>query len=373
MNRQPNDTNDKPHLRSSSIERPAINYNETKSRKEPTNTKKRKANDSSPSKLTPEPKKGTASKMALTLDDLKELFDKQTDKIQSHVQLTIKNEMKILSEELKANLDSQIDKINQRIESIQESVNVQFNEVRAEIYDCSEKLKLTEEDSKRISVLNELRLKGIAHSRDENLNEIFLSIANLIGFDTTNPLHVPSISRSFVRDARTNEIAHLPHILIKFVAKHIRNQFYGLYLSKASKQPILLEHINLSQGGRILIMENLTHHNNTIFIEAMKAKKEKKLTNVKTIEGQVYVRTNLADKYSCMRSIRELEVLIAKSSSQFNSQPSPYPAPNIVSIQQQHLHQAQFSMAHSQTHEHQTQVPNTLPINSNQTDQSMES
>lgn len=170
--------------------------------------------------------------------------------------------------------------------------------------------------------------------------------------------------------------SHIFHILFcknKFVAKHIRNQFNGLYLSKASKQPILLEHINLSQGGRILIMENLTHHNNTIFIEAMKAKKEKKLANVKTIEGQVYVRTNLADKYSCMRSIRELEVFIAKSSSQINSQPSPYPAPNNVSIQQQQLHQAQFSMAHSQTHEHQLQVPNTLPNTSNQTDPSMES
>lgn len=129
MNRQPNDTNDKPHLRSSSIGRPAINYNGTKSGKEPTNTKTRKANDSSPSKLTPELKKVTASKMTLTLDNLKELFDKKTDKIQSHMQLTIKNEMKILSDELKANLDIQIDKINKRIESIQESVNVQFNEV----------------------------------------------------------------------------------------------------------------------------------------------------------------------------------------------------------------------------------------------------
>lgn len=143
--------------------------------------------------------------------------------------------------------------------------------------------------------------------------------------------------------------------------KHQNNQYY------------FDEHINLSQGGRILIMEYLTHHNNTIFIEAMKAKKEKKLANVKTIEGQVYVRTNLADKYSCMRSIRELEVFIAKSSSQINSQPSPYPAPNNVSIQQQQLHQAQFSMAHSQTHEHQLQVPNTLPNTSNQTDPSMES
>lgn len=240
MNCQPNITNTLPRLRSSSIERPVINYCESKGRRQPNNntnqinTNKRKA-VCSPTTVTPEAKKTTAKKMALTLDELDQLFEKQTQKLQFHMQQTIKEEMKTLGDELKANLDTQIDKINTRIDSIQESVNVQLNDVRADIYNCTEKLKLNDEDSRRISVPNELKLNGIAHSTNENLNEIFLSIANLIGFDTTNPLHTPSITRSFIKDRRTNEIVQFQKILLKFVAKHIRNQFYGLYLARVSR------------------------------------------------------------------------------------------------------------------------------------------
>lgn len=120
-------------------------------------------------------------------------------------------------------------------------------------------------------------------------------------------------------------------------------------------------------------MENLTHHNNTIFNEAMKAKREKKLMNVKTIDGQVYVRTNPVVKFSCMKSTRESEVFIAKSSSQINNEPAPYPASTNVPIQQQQIQQAHSSMDQSQTHEQQhQQAPLLLPNMNNQTKPPME-
>lgn len=353
MDCQPIDTNTKPRLRSSSLERPTVNYSEIKSRKQPINNKRKAI--SSPTSITPVTKKSTTSKMSLTIDDLDRLFEKQTQTLQAHMQQTIKDEMKILSDELKASLDTQIDRINTRIDSIQENVNSQLNDVRADIYDCAEKLKLNEEDSKRISVLNELRLNGIAHSNDENLKDIFLSIAQLIGFDTTNPLHLPSISRSFIKDRRTNEVVQLPRILLKFVAKHIRNQFYGLYLAKVSKQPILHEHINLPQGGRILIMENLTFHNQAIFNEAMKLKREKKLSNVKTIDGIVFVKTNVTENMACIRLLRELDIIVAKSSSQTEHHQTQNSAAFNGPTQNQHNQAALSSMAFSETQQHQHQ------------------
>lgn len=88
MNCKPNDTSIPPRLRSSSIERPVINYSESKSRSQPNkntnqiNNNKRKAG-SSPTTVTPEAKKTTANKMAITLDELNQLFEKQTQKSSS--------------------------------------------------------------------------------------------------------------------------------------------------------------------------------------------------------------------------------------------------------------------------------------------------
>lgn len=343
MNSHPKITKKKPVTRSDSSERPVIDYSETKSRKTPT-TNKRKAN-SSPTTFSPESKKTTSTKMSITADDIEKLLKKQTETLQSSIQQTIKQEMKVLGDELKANLDAQVAQINDRIDSMQKDTNIQLNAVRAEVFGCTENLKLNEEDTKRISKLNELRLKGIAHTNGENLKDVFLSIAQVIGFDTTNPLHIPEVSRSFIKNRQSNELVQLPNIVMKFVAKHIRNQFYGLYLARLSQQPLLSEHINLPQGGRIIIAENLTPHNQSIFNAAMNLKREKKLVKVNTVDGLVFIKINTTDKMTCIKLLRELDLHMAKTSSISESQPTNSIGPALT---QQELFQQFQNQQHQQ-------------------------
>lgn len=280
---------------------------------------------------------------ALSLEDFERIMKQQ---METHTQ-TLKNEIKTMGDEIKANIDCQIAKIHERIDGIQVQVNTQFNAVRADVDRCMEHLDLSDDNNKRITLMNELKLNGINHSNGENLNEFFLSLAKHIGFDTTNPVSLPELTRSFKKHRHSNEFVMLLLIIMKFVAKHIRNKFYALYLSKTSKEPILSEHINLPQGSRILIGEHLTPHNQLIFKEAIKLKRDKKLVKVNTVDGLVFVKANIADKFSCIKTQRDLDNFAAEHSQDTTGDPTKGPptvpmqlsasTPVQTTLQSQHL------------------------------------
>lgn len=100
-----------------------------------------------------------------------------------------------------------------------------------------------------------------------------------------------------------------PIIIVKFVANHIRDNFYSLYLNKiAANKPIMTENLNLPKGTRIIIGENLTLNNSKIFIEASKLKWDGKLCQVFTHEGLVHVKAIKTARATSIRSQRQLEL-----------------------------------------------------------------
>lgn len=103
----------------------------------------------------------------------------------------------------------------------------------------------------------------------------------------------------------------MPIIIVKFVANHIRNELYRLYLNKiATKQPIMSENIGLEKGTRIIVDENLTSKNHGIFVEAGKYKKQGNLCQVFTHDGLVQVKAVKGKKPATIRSIRELDMFV---------------------------------------------------------------
>lgn len=372
MSSTPSNTSDKPNTRSRAKEQKELVSNEIPSTARP-NTHKRKVTSTSPTTITPNAKKTTAT-MTASIDDIERLMERHIDKQTK----SIKDEIKALGDELKSSFENQIVRINERIEGLQDQFQTQLADVRSDVNKCIEQLDLGEENNKRIALLNELKLNGIAHNNGENLNKIFLDVAQLVGFDTANPLHIPHLSRAFIKNRQNNESSMSPLIIMKFVAKHIRNSFYGLYLAKVSKQPILTEHINLPQGKRILIGEHLTPHNQAIFKEAIKLKRDKKLIRVNTFDGVVFVKANLSDKLTCIKTHRELDLFVANittndsepniNSSQNNIRSTALSLVDKTVEQPQTLHQMDApanSLQHqsSSNHSGSTHTPN--PTNPN--------
>lgn len=270
-------------------------------------TPKRKVSDTSPTK-SPEAKKITQSKMTtpVTLADIASLLKEQTAAIKDD----IKNEIKIIGEELKASFHYEITKLHERVDAIETNASSRLMDLKTDVDKCVNRLNNTDDNLARIGKLNELKINGIAHTNNENLHDIFCSIAKLIGYDITNPLNIPDIARMHKRNNHNNDFLPLPSIIVKFVATHIRNTFYGLYLARATKEPILSEHINLPQGSTIRIGEMLTPQNQMIFTEAIKLKRDKKLSKVNTVDGLVRVKAGQTERFVTIRSQRELDTYV---------------------------------------------------------------
>lgn len=99
-----------------------------------------------------------------------------------------------------------------------------------------------------------------------------------------------------------------PTIVIKFIAKHVRDNFYGLYLAKVGKKPLMSEDIQLAQGSRIIISENLTALNQLIFLKALRMKGEKRFARVHTKDGLVQIKKSVDEKPITIRASHELDL-----------------------------------------------------------------
>lgn len=273
----------------------------------PNKTTKRKVHSISPKSPQQQAKK--SSKM-LSIEDIRTLMEQQTELIQSTIKSTVQSEVKALGEEIKSSLQNELSQIHGRIDSIQEQVNSELTSIRSNVNSCLEKYNNNDDDFIRLGKHNELKLNGIAHSNNENLHEIFCNIAKLIGYDIAVQTHIPDLTRTFKRNRTTSDLLPLPTIILKFVAKHIRDNFYGLYLTRVMKKPITTDDIGLPQGGRVLIGENLTQKNQSIFIAAMNLKKENKLMRVFTHDGLVQIKSKSIDKPTTIRSQRELDIFV---------------------------------------------------------------
>lgn len=147
----------------------------------PAASNKRKANQTSPL-ISPEAKKITQSKMSkpITLADLQSLPEKQTlflEQRTASIKEEIRNEIKTMSDELKATFHGEITKLHDRVDAIATNVSSQLSSLRTDIDNCVNRLNGTADDLARIGKLNELKINGIAHTNNENLHEIFRSIA----------------------------------------------------------------------------------------------------------------------------------------------------------------------------------------------------
>lgn len=199
----------------------------------------------------------------LTIDAITKLLQEQTKIIQTSMQ----NDMVSLGNAIKSELQTQIKHLNDKIEANQTNVQKQIDELKSNVDQCTNKMSNSDDDLQRISKLNELKISGISHTNDQNLNAIFNDIAKLVNFDVSNMSNVPTLTRIFKHNKTSNSSSATPYVIVKFLANHIRNDFYSLYLNKiAAKQPIMSENINLPKGTRIIIGENLTAMNHGIFV-----------------------------------------------------------------------------------------------------------
>lgn len=170
-----------------------------------------------------------------------------------------------------------------------------------------QRLDNNEDDINRLRYANDLRLIGIPHVQNENLVQIFQTLASIIGYDSViNATKI--MERLPARNKITGIVTASPTILLHFTTIQHKNWFYSLYLGK---MPIKSEAFGLKGTKNIILGENLTRKNAAIFKLAQNMKSEKKIAQVFTMDGLVKVKfvKGPNQRTFTTRSIIELENL----------------------------------------------------------------
>lgn len=268
----------------------------------------------------------TMANEPLTADSMRNLFVEFTREIQTNlsqtIESTVQREVHSLGEQLKLDFRNQLTDINNKIDEYKQSFDLKLDEMKSMVDSCSDRVNVGEDDIHRITKLCELKIKGIPYTQGEKLHDLFTLIAQHVGFDLTTPNHVPVLNRIQSKKKDTNEPSQLPIIIVKFVAKHIRDSFYSLYLSKIAITPLKTEHVKMTAGNRIIICENLTASNQKLFNAAMQLKIDKKLVKVFTKDGLVLVKKADDSKAKIIRISRDLDSYSTGTSSSSNSSTS---------------------------------------------------
>lgn len=222
-------------------------------------------------------------------DDL----NKDTDEISSLNDLWTR--MQMLVTESNSRIEAKIDRCTLELEKRIDSVQNQLLALRAEctnnISHLSEAVDVIRRDSalvsekvSRLEKSQELLVSGVPFHEQENLKELYQTIATKLGYTNSNfPLvDIKRLARMPIRSGTS------PPILIQFALRNEKVTFFRRYLDSRS---LNLKDIGFDNTNRIFINENLTEHARIIRAEAVKLKKSGRIQQVYTRDGIVYTKS----------------------------------------------------------------------------------
>lgn len=227
----------------------------------------------------------------------------------------MKSEITAIINSMKNEFKAEIATINDKLEASTVSNSKKVDEISDKVDTLNNRINHVEKDFERLSHMNELKLVGIPFSESENLANIFINIANLISYDTSNAINIPSLSRLIIKNKLTNDLQPSATIIMKFAAVYMKETFYNLYLRLLPRKKITSKDLGFSSDTRIIVSENLTQQNHDIFIAASNLKREKKLAQVFTVNGIVNVKIQKGGKTHEIRHKHVLDIIFGESST----------------------------------------------------------
>lgn len=216
--------------------------------------------------------------------------------------------------ELKSNLKGDVANINQNLNDIKDKVDIELQSFESDLKTQTNRIDCIEDDVKRITMLNQLRVLGFPPCDSAALTSAFNHIASKIGYTTTNPIDVPSIKQIPLKKKDDETTARGGPILLQFNAPHIKSKFYSLYLRN---MPLKSEDFGLDPNTKVIIGENLTKCNADIFSFAKQLKKNNVIAQTYTNNGLVYIKRFKGREHEAVliRSRLQLEKLAALNDS----------------------------------------------------------
>lgn len=219
--------------------------------------------------------------------------------------------------------------INGAVEKLTSNINEKINEIcinfdnklvvlNDDVNMLKKRIATLEDQVNRCSRSNQINIRNIPYTRNENLHNIFRAISSAIGFNKTTydqhifrvlpkgNLHKPNMQssdpvnaiKSRLRNKTSNNGSYhvnviSPTIVVHFATPWDKSLFMNMYFKHIT---LNLAEVGFSSDVRVYISENLTSVNYNIFRQATLLKKQGTIFKIQISNGLVYICRAKDDK-----------------------------------------------------------------------------
>lgn len=232
-----------------------------------------------------------------TIDEIQKLIEATNQSLQNSIMTTISNE-----------ITSTLSSIKQRVEDIDEKLESKIQSVDGKIDNVQCHVDHLNNEIQRLNKRNELVIRGIPSTAEENLFEIFKTISAVIGHHMENVAMFPTLRRlqGKSQSERSNAGSQPDPILAQFIAPAHRDAFFRAYFKKL---PLKYSQIGGSVDSRIYISENLSKWDAEVFKEARALVKAKIIEKAFTMNGATHIRIKATDQPIKINDTKQLQEL----------------------------------------------------------------
>ena len=204
-------------------------------------------------------------------------------------------------------LSSKFDDIFPKMEILEKSKAEHSNESniqRSEIFRLNNSIKQLEEDLNELQQYSRrdcLEIRGIPFHQDEDTDDTVKKVAELIDVDVEDD--EISISHRLPTDSK---VKRDPAIIVKFVRRNTRDEFYGARKHLRNKTTKDLGYTRTTER-KIYISESLTRENRKLFNACLALKKELNYKFIWTKNGTTLLRRNGSSPVIAISNSNDLE------------------------------------------------------------------
>lgn len=222
--------------------------------------------------------------------------------------------------QLTALINNVKDELVKKLEVMEARFSVSLAQLERENLDLRAEVNDLRDTIERRSKETQLTIRGIPVIQEENLNDIFNNICNVIGHSSSSSVNlyrlvnkITSAQRS-LRSGKTSATSSTqtkykhkasipPVIILTFSNSWDKSNFFFKYIKHKS---LNLSELGFSTPARVFIGENLSKHNYEVFRKCISLKKNGQISKCYTKNGLVYIVKGNDNKQTLIKSVNDL-------------------------------------------------------------------
>lgn len=212
----------------------------------------------------------------------------------------LKTSLSDISNELRG-FNAKIANVEERLLQVEQAQS-QVNNIHAR----QEKLEYDSNSTEQWSRMNNVEIKGIPQSGNENLFDIIFKIGSKIQYS------INKTQINFVTRVPTREKDKPKPIIISFCNRYVKEDFVAAARISTKGSSITTGHIGLPGNHKIFINDHLTIENKTLLSKAKKAAAEMNFQYVWVKHAKIYVRKSDTSHVILIKSEKDISKILAK-------------------------------------------------------------